>query len=84
MRQHCTDDTGAEYSVCTKPLGTLMRDAEGKTVRAFLRTVIMTPYISQEYRSGTGARWLLDCGPFSECLSVIANAERRAYLESPT
>lgn len=84
MRQHCMDDTGAEYSVCPKLLGALMRDVVGKTVRAFLRTVIMTLYISQEYRSGTEARWFLACGRFSECLSVIANAERRAYLEFPT
>ena len=41
----------------------------------------MTLYISQEYSSGTWARWLLDFGCFSERLSVIANAERRAYLE---
>jgi len=31
-----------------------------------------------------GARWLLDFGRFSERLAVIANAERRAYLEIPT
>ena len=84
MRQHFTDDTGVEYPVCTKPLGALMRYAVGKTVREFLRTVTMTPYISQEYSSGTGARWLLDFGCFSERLSVIANAERREYLEIPT
>jgi hypothetical protein len=59
-----------------------MRYAVEKTVRAFLRTVTMTPYISQEYSSGTGARWLLDCGRFPERLSIIANAERREYLES--
>ena len=57
-----------------------MRYAVEKTVRTFLRTVTMTPYISQEYSSGTGARWLLDFGRFSERL--IANAERREYLES--
>ena len=84
MRQHFTDDTGAEYPVCTKPLGALMRYAVGKTVREFLRTVTITPYISQEYSSGTGARWLLDFGRFSERLSAIANAERREYLEIPT
>jgi hypothetical protein len=30
------DDTGAEYPVCTKLLGALIRYAVGKTVRAFL------------------------------------------------
>jgi hypothetical protein len=54
-----------------------MRYTVGKTVRAFLRTVAMTPYISHEYSSGTGDRWLRYCGRFAERLSVIANAERR-------
>jgi len=61
-----------------------MRNAVGKTVCGFLRTVTMTPYISQEYSSGTEVRWLLDCGRFSEHLVVIANAERREYLTIPT
>jgi hypothetical protein len=34
------------------------------------------------YSSGTGGWWLLAFGRFSECLIVIANAERREYLES--
>jgi hypothetical protein len=84
MRQHCTDDTRAEYPVCTKPLGALMRDAVGKTVRKFLRILTMTPAISQEYTSGPRPRWLLDISRFSERLSVIINAERREYLEIPT
>jgi hypothetical protein len=85
MRQHFTEtDTGAEYPVCTKPLGALMRYAVGKTVREFLRTVTMTPYISQEYSSGTGARWVLDFGRSSERLSVIANAEARQVPERLT
>jgi hypothetical protein len=84
MRQHFTDDTDAEYPVYTKPLGALMRYALGKAFRVFLRTVTMTPSISQEYSSGTGAWWLLHLGRFSECLSVIANAKRREYLEIPT
>ena len=84
MRQYFADDTGVEHPVCTKPPGALMRYAVGKTVREFLRTVTMTPSISQEYSSGTGTRWLLDFGRFSERLSVIANAERREYLEIPT
>lgn len=54
-----------------------MRYTVGKTVRAFLRTVAMTLYISREYSSGTGGRWLRYCGRFAERLSVIANAEQR-------
>ena len=55
-----------------------------RSLNEFLRTVTMTPYISQEYSSGPGARWLLDFGRFYERLSAIANAERREYLEIPT
>jgi hypothetical protein len=80
--QHFTDETGTEYPVCTKSLGILMRYAVGKTVREFLRTVIMIPDISQEYSSGTLAWWHLGFGRFSERLSVIANAEWCEYLES--
>jgi hypothetical protein len=83
MRQHCTDDTGAEHLVCPKPLGARMRYAVGKTVHGFLRPVTRTPYILQEYSSDTEVRWLLDCGRFPERLSIIANAERREYLEIP-
>ena len=83
MRQHFRDDTGAEYPVCTKLLGALMRYAVEKTVRAFLRTVTMTPYISQEYSSGTGARWLLDFGRFSERLSS-SPTRNGANTSSPT
>jgi hypothetical protein len=83
MRQHCTDDRGAEHPVCTKPIGARMRYAEGKAVHGFLRPVTMTLYIVQEYSSGTEVRWLLDCGRFSERLSIIANVERREYLEIP-
>jgi hypothetical protein len=81
--QHCMDETGAAYPVCPKPLGALMHYAVGKTVGAFLRTVPMTPYISQAYSSGTGGQWRLDCDRFSERLAVIANAERREDHESP-
>ena len=84
MRQHGTDDTGAEYPVCTKPLDVLMRYAVGKTVHEFLHTVTMTPLISQEYSSGTEAWWPLDCGRFSDRLSVIANAAWCEYLETLT
>jgi hypothetical protein len=75
MRQFFADDTGVEYPVCTKPLGALMHYVVGKTVREFLCTATMTPSISQEYSSGTGAQWLLDFGHFSEHVSSIANAE---------
>jgi hypothetical protein len=78
------DDIGAKYPVCTNPLGALMRSAVGKTVREFLRTVTITPYISQEYSSGPGTQWLLGYSRSSKRLSTIANAERRAYLEIPT
>jgi hypothetical protein len=63
-------------------LGALMRYTVEKIVCEFLRTVTMSPCISQEYSVGIEARWLLDFGRFSERLSVIANAERREYLES--
>jgi hypothetical protein len=78
------DDIGAKYPVCTNPLGALMRSAVGKTLREFLRTVTITPYISQEYSSGPGTRWLLGYSRSSKRLSTIANAERRAYIEIPT
>jgi hypothetical protein len=84
MRQYFADDTGVEHPVCTKPPGALMRYAVGKTLREFLRTVTITPYISQEYSSGPGARWLLGYSRSSKRLSTIANAERREYLEIPT
>src|SRR5262245_37533342 len=35
-RQHFTDDTRAEHTSYTKPLGALVRDAAGKTVCALL------------------------------------------------
>jgi hypothetical protein len=60
-----------------------MRYTVGKIVCEFLRTVTMSPCISQEYSVvGIEARWLFDFSRFSERLSVIANAERREYLES--
>jgi len=37
-----------------------------------------------EYSTGIAGRWLLDLGRFSERLAVIADAERREYLEIPT
>jgi len=78
------DDIGAKYPVCINPLGALMRSAVGKTLREFLRTVTITPYISQEYSSGPGTRWLLGYSRSSKRLSTIANTERREYLEIPT
>jgi hypothetical protein len=78
------DNIGAKYPVCTNPLGALMRSAVGKTLREFLRTVTITPYISQEHSSGPGTRWLLGYSRSSKRLSTIANAERREYLEIPT
>jgi hypothetical protein len=84
MRQYFADDTGVEHPVCTKPPSALMRSAVGKTLREFLRTVTITPYISQEYSSGPGTQWLLGYSRSSKRLSTIANAERREYLEIPT
>jgi hypothetical protein len=78
------DDIGAKYPVCTNPLGALMRSAGGKSVRELLRTVTITPYISQEYSSGPGTRWLLGYSRSSKRLSTVANAERREYIEIPT
>jgi hypothetical protein len=38
---------------------------------------------AQEYSSGVGKRWLLDVGPFDKRLKLIADAERKSYLELP-
>ena len=84
MRQHFADDAGAESPIYTNPPGALMRYAVGKTVHEFLHTMTMTPLISQEYGSGTEAWRPLDCGRFSDRLSVIANAEWHEYIEMPT
>jgi hypothetical protein len=85
MRQYfAADDTGVEHPVCPKPPIALMRSAVGKTFREFLRTVTVTPYISQEYSSSLGTEWLLGYGRSSKRLSTIANAQRREYLEIPT
>jgi hypothetical protein len=70
--------TRAEYPVCTKPIG-FMRP-QGKTVHGFLRPVAMTPYILQEYSSGTGSGGS-SAKSFSNAF-IIANAERREYLDS--
>ena len=84
MQQHCTDDTGAEYPICTRSLRAFMRCAVGKNCPHISPHSDSDPIHLEGYIAGTGARWLLDCGHFSECLSVIANAEWRECLESPT
>ena len=58
MRQHCTDDAGAEYPSHTKPLGALMRYAVEKTVRELLTHSDYDPThnIIHKVKAGTSPR----------------------------
>lgn len=81
-------DLSAKHRILLAPAGSKMQAVGCYLVKA-LHPDIHVEYpspegFSREYSSGIGARWLLNLGCFSERLSAIANAERRAYLEIPT